>query len=178
MSRTLWRLRIALDVKDSRLSRENRSSLCTMMMSNGWVFEAASAEHLFERFAFFELPRCRVTFVEIFFCDFIPVLFRPVPAGPKLCLNGISLGLLVARDASVDDRGGFSSLLRYLCTHGHDRAAASSDGSVSAKPFFSRLRSRIFRLAHLFLISNAVQGWPSLRRIFGLIKLDCHFLII
>ena len=39
---TLWRFSIAFDVRDSKLSRQNRSSLSTMMMSNGWLFEDVS----------------------------------------------------------------------------------------------------------------------------------------
>ena len=63
-----------------------------MIGLNGWLFEAASPSMSLNDSG---LSRFRDAEQPIFFCDFVPVFFRPIAACLELCLDRVALDLLL-----------------------------------------------------------------------------------
>ena len=113
-SRTCSRLRIARVVEDSRRIAKQPIELMNNNELKGALFADRVGKQFFESLALLEIAKRRLAFLEIFLGYRIAVLFRPLAAGPELGLDGISLDLLLAGDARVNDR-----CLLLFCVRAH-----------------------------------------------------------
>src|SRR6516164_9529563 len=95
------------------------------------LFTDCVGKEFFESLAFFELSKCRIAFIEIFLGHLIAVLFRPIAAGPELCLDRISLDLLLRRDSRIN-YGVLLLLFCYICVHADLRCGADSSALMDS----------------------------------------------